>query len=256
MRTSTMNPKSLSNLRGRMLVGQTGDKIGEVTDLYLDEETGHPEWLAVHTGMFGAKRSFVPISEVTERGPDLCVPFTKDKVKDAPTAEADGNLSPDEEERLYRHYGIDVGSGVTQAATAPGNKTVPSAGRDNAMTRSEEEVRIGTERQEAGRARLRKWVETEHVAQTVPVQREEARIVREPMTGQNPDRANPDAAFQEDVQEMTLNEERVTVQKETVPKERVRLEKEIVTEQQPVEVNTRKEHIEVDHDSGGMRRDR
>jgi uncharacterized protein (TIGR02271 family) len=240
-----------------MVMAQSGGKIGKVTDLYLDEETGHPEWLAINTGMFGARQSFVPISEVTERGPELCVPFSIDKVKDAPTVEADGHLSPTEEERLYQHYGIDIGGGVTGTGqAAPAQETAPRAGRDNAMTRSEEEVRVGTQRQEAGRARLRKWVETEHVTQTVPVQREEARVVREPVTEQNIDRATSGPDFRENVHEMTLNEERVTVQKETVPKERVRLEKEVITEQQPVEADIRKEHIDVDQDRGGKRRGR
>ena len=51
---------------------------------------------------------------------------------------------------------------------------------DDAMTRSEEELRVGTQERETGRVRLRKYVVEDEVTQTVPVKREEVRIEREP----------------------------------------------------------------------------
>jgi uncharacterized protein (TIGR02271 family) len=105
---------------------------------------------------------------------------------------------------------------------------------------------VGTQRQESGRVRLRKWIDTEHVSQSVPVQHEEARIVREPITEHDADREASGTDFRDDAHEITLSEERVSVQKEVVPKERVRLEKEVVTEQRPIEADVRKERIEVE----------
>jgi uncharacterized protein (TIGR02271 family) len=91
---------------------------------------------------------------------------------------------------------------------------------------------------------------TENVTQTVPVQREEVRVEREPITDANRGDALDGPAISEEEHEVTLNEERVVVQKEAVPVERVRLEKDTVTEQQQVDEEVRKEQIEVDDETG------
>ena len=61
----------------------------------------------------------------------------------------------------------------------------PGAEPPDAMTRSEEEVVVGTRRRVRGKARLRKYVVTEHVQRTVPVQREEVRVEYEPADGED-----------------------------------------------------------------------
>jgi uncharacterized protein (TIGR02271 family) len=96
---------------------------------------------------------------------------------------------------------------------------------DSAMTRSEEELRVGTTQQEAGRARLRKWVEPEQVSQTVPVQRETVRVEREPITDANRDAALSGPEISEAEHEVTLQEEQAVAETVTVPKERVRWRK-------------------------------
>jgi uncharacterized protein (TIGR02271 family) len=117
---------------------------------------------------------------------------------------------------------------------------------DSAMTRSEEQLHVGTETTQAGRARLRKYVVTENVTQTVPVSREEVRLEREPITDANRDEATSGPEISSDEHEVTLNEERVVVQKETVPVERVRVDKETVTDEQQVSEEVRKEQIELE----------
>lgn len=117
---------------------------------------------------------------------------------------------------------------------------------DDAMTRSEEQLHVGTERREAGRARLRKYVVTENVTQTVPVEREEVRIEREPITDANRSDAYDGPAISEEEHEVTLHEERPVVEKEAVPVERVRLDKETVTDQETVTGEVRKEEIETE----------
>jgi uncharacterized protein (TIGR02271 family) len=120
---------------------------------------------------------------------------------------------------------------------------------DDAMTVSEEQLQVGTERREAGRARLRKYVVTENVTQTVPVQREEVRLEREPITDGNIGDATAGPAISEEEHEVVLHEERPVVQKETVPVERVRLDTDTVTEQETVSDEVRKERVEVDGDN-------
>ena len=116
---------------------------------------------------------------------------------------------------------------------------------DDAMTRSEEELRVGTTQRETGRARLRKYIVTENVTQTVPVQREEVRVEREPITDANRDAATSGADLCEEEHEVVLHAEEVVVDKRAVPKERVRLDKDTVTEQREVSEGVRKEQVEL-----------
>ncbi|WP_461189436.1 DUF2382 domain-containing protein [Arthrobacter sp. Z4-13] len=125
---------------------------------------------------------------------------------------------------------------------------------DDAMTRSEEQLRVGTEREAAGRARLRKYVTTENVTKTVPVQREEVRLEREPITDANRGAALNGPDISEEEHEVILHEERPVVEKETVPVERVRMDKDVVQDDVTVSEEVRKEHIEADGD--GVDRDR
>ena len=112
------------------------------------------------------------------------------------------------------------------------------------MTRSEEELRAGKTQREKGRARLKKYVVTEQVQQTVPVQREEVRLEREPITDANVDRATAGPDISDEEHEVVLHEEDPVVEKRAVPKERVRLSKETVTDDAQVTEQVRKEQIE------------
>ena len=125
---------------------------------------------------------------------------------------------------------------------------------DEAMTRSEERLHVGTESVQAGRARLRKYVVTENVTQTVPVSHEEVRVEREPITDANRDAALDGPAISEEEHEVTLNAERPVTEKEAVPVERVRLGTETVTEQAEVNDQVRKEQIEEPDVDANLRR--
>jgi uncharacterized protein (TIGR02271 family) len=245
--------------RGRTAVGADGSKIGKIEEIYLDQETEQPEWALVHTGMFGSQATFVPIANASTHDDKVRVPFEKAQVKDAPKMDADGELSRQDEAALYSHYGLDYGesrsdSGLPEGttngdATADGTRgvvgdDVSGGASDAAMTRSEEELRVGTAPRETGRARLRKHVVTENVTETVPVQREEVRVEREPITDANRDAATSGAALSEEEHEVVLHEEQVVVDKTAVPKERVRLDTDTVTEQRSVSEQIRKEQID------------
>ncbi|WP_241249823.1 PRC-barrel domain-containing protein [Rhodococcus sp. X156] len=88
-----------------------GHKIGAIGQIYLDNSTGEPAWVTVRTGLFGTRDSFVPLAEASVDGDDLRVPYPKSMVKDAPNVEADGELTPAEEDQLYRYYGVDNATG-------------------------------------------------------------------------------------------------------------------------------------------------
>jgi uncharacterized protein (TIGR02271 family) len=236
--------------RGRDVVDSDGDKIGTLEEVYLDSESGRPEWAAVHTGFLGMKQSFVPLVEAEPARGNVVVPYSKDQVKDAPSVDPDGELSADEEERLYTHYGVAYSPLVRESgsATEPVGRDTSGPTTDDAMTRSEEELRVGTAQRERGRARLRKYIVTEEVQQTVPVQREEVRIEREPITDANADKALSGPEISDEEHEVVLHEEEVVVEKRAVPKERVRMTKDTVTDEETVSEEVRKEQIEAEGD--------
>ena len=237
-----MNTTELTACIGQKAVGSDGKKIGEVVDVYADDVTGEPEWLAVKTGWFGSNVSFVPIAGSSAAGGGLRIGWDAERVKSAPNVSADGALSPEEEQRLYAHYGMgELGADVRGEADVATTGTT-----DDAMTRSEEELRLGKERWESGRARLRKWVETERVATTVPVERETVRVEREPITDANIDDALTGPEISEATHEVVLHEEHAVAETEVVPKERIRMEKQTVLEEEAVEADLRKERIEVE----------
>jgi uncharacterized protein (TIGR02271 family) len=259
--------ETLDRVIGQDVYDQSGEKIGSASEVYLDDETGQPEWATVRTGLFGTKESFVPIRNADLTSDGLRVAVSKEQVKDAPKIDTDGHLSPQEEEELYRYYGMGTGTaGFTETTTTTGTAGyVDTDARgtvghdtsgpttDNAMTRSEERMTVGTTSQEVGRARLRKYVVAENVTETVPVTREEVRVEREPITEANIGNAMDGPAISEEEHEVTLHAEQPVVAKEAVPVERVRLDKDTVTEQTQVSENLRKEEIEVDGDTATTR---
>jgi uncharacterized protein (TIGR02271 family) len=238
------------------VVGPSGEKIGGIGTIYLDDVTGEPEWVTVRTGLFGASESFVPLSGARIAGNDIYVGYEKETVKNAPRVEANGNLSPEEEQQLYLHYGLSgtqstgYQAGEVESDTGGTTEGYDTSGptTDDAMTRSEERLNVGTRSQEAGRARLRKYVVTENVTQTIPVSREEVRLEREPITDANVGAAVSGPEISEEEHEVILREERPVVEKEAVPVERLRLDTETVTEQETVSEDVRKEQIEADLD--------
>lgn len=241
-----------------------GDKIGKVGQVYVDPDDGHAVWASVNTGLFGTSESFVPLENAILDGDSLRVPYDKAFVKDAPRIDVDGELSTNDQESLYQYYGMSSGStggaGYTGTDTADytdtdRRDTVGGPGRDtsgpntdDAMTRSEQQLNVGTQKVQTGKARLRKYVVTEQQNVTVPVQREEVRLEREPITDANIGDAMSGPELSEEEHEVTLTEERVVVNKETVPVERVRLDKDVVTEQQTVTEDVAREEIEIEGD--------
>jgi uncharacterized protein (TIGR02271 family) len=253
-----MDRNDVTTLSGATVRTEGGDKIGRVGQVYLDDDTGQPEWVTVRTGLFGTKESFVPLAAARFDGAELVVDATKDQVTGAPRVDEAGHLSEQQEAEIYRYYGISGTKSHDSRQTRTGSRDRgrDTSGRttDTAMTRSEEQLRAGTERVEAGRARLRKYVvtDTEHVQ--VPVSREEVRVEREPITDANRDAAYSGPAISEEEHEVTLRAERPVVQTEAVPVERVRLGKEKVTDTESVSGEVRKEKVEVDEPARGRRK--
>lgn len=272
--------------------GSDGDKIGKVEQVFLDDNSGEPTFLTVNTGLFGAKENFVPVKGARQDGDRVVLPYTKDVIKDAPKVDADQHLSPAEEEELYRYYELNYNDDRTAgtdrdrttaaagtagvAGTAAADRGVAdrdvadrdrdavnqdrrdvaaTAGDEASVVRHEERVNVGTQEREAGHARLRKYVVTDHETVDVPVEREEVTVERTPINDTNA-RVDNGTIGEEEV-DVTLHEERPVVQKEAVAVEEVGLNKQTVQETQRVEADVRKEQVDVetDVDRGDLGRD-
>jgi stress response protein YsnF len=240
--TITMN--ELMEARGADVYSSDGDKIGSVEEIFVDEETNEPEWIGLGTGFFGTKRVLVPVVGAERQGDGFSVPYTKDQVKGAPDIDAD-EISQSTESELYSYYGLPYSerrsdTGLPEGAPAPTGGTATGEGD---IVRTEEELRVGKRETEAGRARLRKWVETEPVEADVELRRETARVTREPI-----DQPVSGAEIGEQEVDVTLRSEEPVVGKETVAKERIGLEKDVETEHETVSGEVRKERVEVEGD--------
>ncbi|WP_405774069.1 PRC and DUF2382 domain-containing protein [Streptomyces sp. NBC_00859] len=304
--------RSPDELTGLMVYDITGDKIGGVEQVYLDDQSGRPEWATVKTGLFGTKETFIPLEGARREENALHIPHAKELVKDAPRLDADQHLDLAQEQELYQHYGLThpgqsagapAAAGAAGAASrkaagplhgeaadtagtrgktkAAGGTTPGMGGRDvhggmhggldapstgttagaqgvpagmgsragmnenEELIRSEEQLRVGTEEHESGRARLRKVVVTENVTTTVPVSHEEVHVVREPIKEGDRSTAGRERIGEAE-SEVILHAEQPVVSKESVAVERVRMETEKVTEQKEVSAEVRKEQIQYD----------
>jgi stress response protein YsnF len=272
-----LSEREVSAAVGGTAYGADGDKLGTVEAFFVDDRTGAPSWVAVASGLLGTRHSIVPAVGATYADGALRVPVTADAVKSAPSM-AEDHLDPADEEALRRHYGLTSG-GVQPGSVAPVEtgprhaapvetarvekppvETVPvepaaaaePVASDGAMTRSEEQLRVGTERVATTRARLVKYVVTEDVQITVPIRREEIRIEQVPLDEPIGDRqgetlvpasGTPSGGLPD---EIILHTERPVVTVEVVPVERVRLRTDLVEGQETVTGQVQREQIAVD----------
>ena len=246
---------------GATAYDRDGDKIGKIGEVYYDDDTDQPKWITVNTGLFGTNESFVPRagrrSSTATGSPSPTTRRRSRTLRTSPrtatcrrrrsssstattaSTTAPGRATtdrPGDRAPRRRHATADATrDGDRPRRTDRDDRAATSAegravGRDtsgpttdDAMTRSEEQLRVGTETREAGRARLRKHVVTEHQQVTVPVSHEEVTLEREPITDANRGAAYDGPAISEEEHEVTLHAERPVVDTEAVAVERVRL---------------------------------
>lgn len=240
--------------RGKQLHGADGEELGTVDAVYVDDAETQATFAAVHIRDSDGRTSLVPLDEAELDGDAVVVPYDGELVGSAPQVDPGGGLSPEQEDELYAHYGLEL---VDDDDPQPhddvdAESVAPAAGSADdviELTRSEERLRVATEAVPAGRVRLRKQVVTEMETVQVPVRKERLVLEREPIaSGDGTAAPAGDDAFSEDVHEIVLNEERVVVTTQTVPVERVRVGKEVVTEDVTVAEELRKEKVVTDQD--------
>jgi stress response protein YsnF len=243
-----LSEREASAAIGNAAFGVNGDTLGTVEFFFFDDRTGAPSWVAISTGLVGTLHSVVPADGATFEDGRLSLPVTSGQVRGAPQITAD-HLSPEDEAVLRRHYRADGGVNEEQANAVHVD--------DGSMTRSEEQLRVDTERVATTRARLVKYVVTEEVQITVPIRREEIRVEEIPVDAPDPgpgeslldddelpDRGTGSGSGLPD--EIILHTERPVVTVEVVPTERVRLRTELVEGQETVTGQVQREQVVVD----------
>ncbi|MCP3786838.1 YsnF/AvaK domain-containing protein [Micromonospora sp. A3M-1-15] len=231
-----LTEQQVRSLYGQDVQDRSGAKIGSVGQVWADP-SGEATWVSVKTGVMGHHESMAPLQAARmEPGGRLQVPYDKATVRSAPSVETgtDQPLGTDQLSQLYRHYQLGE-----QAGPAP--QRMPGAPE---VVRSEERLRVGTQSEPAGAARLNKRVVTENVQTSVPVEHDEVTVVHEPIS--EADRDAVRAGIGEEQREMELRAEHPVVAKDQVPVERVRLAKDEVVEEQPVNAQVRRELVDAD----------
>ena len=230
--------------RGRTVVDRQGEKIGKFDEIYLDEETSKPEWAAVTTGLFGRKQTFVPLSEAQLAGDNVQVPFDQELVKDAPSVDPEDQLSQEEEERLYRHYGLsysrsDSGTvlpeGAASGKSAEGTAAAPEAGRAGSAPR---DAGDGQTEPSAGGA-----TDPDRPAQTA-AETQDAGETQTP--GET--RAARETQAAGDTQSADEQAGGLRVGTTIRPRERVRLKKYVVTEEVTTKVPVSREEVRLERE--------
>src|SRR5829696_7265251 len=265
---------------GYEVYDRNGEKIGKVDDLFVDE-SDQPEYLGVKMGFLGLEgTSLIPweLTRVNEDGHRVEVSVDKAQVKEGPSFNDDRDITPDYEERVYSHYGLQraqtngdrggygeyygdepghVGPGMWEGDTETGefrghsedDEGVNQSGTDDLededklrVQRTEEELKAGTREREAGALNVRKRVRTDREQISVPTRHEEVSVERVPVEG----REVSEAEIGEDEVSMPVVEEEVVVEKHPVIKEELRIRKDVVEDEEVVEEDVRKEEVDVE----------
>lgn len=262
-----MDDAAIARMTGATVFDNSGDKIGKIGAIFLDDDSGQPSFATVSTGLFGMSESFVPLQGAGVTDDGVQVTYTKDQVKDAPRIDAGGHLSPEEEDRLFEHYGlagrssrVDHTDTDTQSDRVGGDEAAVAdrgrsdRGRDDraetteTVTAHEERLNVDTRTEETGRVRLRKYVTTETENVEVPVSKEKLVVEREDAGGVVRKGGLDEVSSGEHEEEIVLREERPVVEKETVEREKLRVGKETITDTETVSEEVRTEHVDVEGD--------
>ena len=276
---------------GYEVYDRNDEKIGKVDDLFINE-SDQPEYIGVKMGFLGLEgTSLIPweLTRVNEEGHRIEVSVDKAQVKEGPSFNDDRDITPDYEERVYSHYGLQraqtngarggygayygdeetgkVGPGMREGDTETGefrghsedDEGVNQSGTSDLededelrVQRTEEELKAGTREREAGALNVRKRVRTEREQVNVPTRHEEVSVERVPVN----DRGASEAEIGEDEVVMPVTEEEVVTEKRPVVKEELRIRKDVVQGEEIVEEDVRKEEVDVDDQTTPRRQNR
>lgn len=102
--------EDVSSLPGKKISDQAESPLGEIKEIYATE-AGYPMWVAVElsTGIGDKRIAFIPLARIKDENGELRVPYSKQRIGDAPEVEGDDGISEECDRKLRDYYGIDVG---------------------------------------------------------------------------------------------------------------------------------------------------
>lgn len=106
MFASNPSQQNLRQLYDADVIDETGDKVGGVGQVYLDDVTGNPTWVTVRSGLLGSTETFAPLDGATMVDGNIQVAYRKDFIAEAPGIDAEHSLTPEMEGQLYSYYDI------------------------------------------------------------------------------------------------------------------------------------------------------
>ncbi|RIX30782.1 DUF2382 domain-containing protein [Amnibacterium setariae] len=240
-----------ASLAGLEVVDRRGERLGRVRQVYRDGD--RLGWVGVRGNLFGTEEVLVPLDGAVLEDDVVAVTVPRSRFAAAPRRRPDARLADGERAEVRAFWSEPVAE--AEAAATPAEAAAGGSGPDapaeeaGVMTASEERLRVETERVPRTRVRLQKVVVTEQRTLTVPVRREEYRLIREPIEGAAPVEG---AVIGPEEQEVVLYEERVVVTTEVVPVERIRLVKEEVVDRREVTGEVRRERIDLVSEAGAV----
>jgi hypothetical protein len=136
--------------RGRTVVDQSGQKVGILDEIYLNEGTNEPTWAAVKTGPLRLRRRVVPVANAHSDGASVFVPFTKEQVRSAPAIDSEGWVPERDQTAILRHYG--VGSEQSRQGTERRREGTPTGAAPEATEEAQAAEEAQPTREEASEA--------------------------------------------------------------------------------------------------------
>lgn len=224
--------KNIKDLFNATAYDKNGEKLGDVNEVFVDDQSGQPTFVEVNHGLFGMNSSLVPLRGHDFSGDDLKLGFSKDRIKDAPDFDSDKPLTPEAQSDIFKHYGLDNARDVTdyKDSNLDSKRDVQAgADKDHNLTAGAGAAGAGV----AGAHADEKKADT-HTTDAAATERK-AGVADDAAAA----RTNNDG-------ELIRSEEQLNVNKERVATGEARLRKYVVTDTESVEVPVEREEVRLE----------
>ena len=231
--------KNIKDLFNATAYDKNGEKLGDVNEVFVDDQSGQPTFVEVNHGLFGMNSSLVPLRGHDFSGDDLKLGFSKDRIKDAPDFDSDKPLTPEAQSDIFKHYGLDNARDVTDYKDSNlDSKRDVQAGADK-----EHNLTAGAGAAGAGAGAAGAGVAGAHADEKKADTHTTDAAATERKAGVADDAA---AARTNNDGELIRSEEQLNVNKERVATGEARLRKYVVTDTESVEVPVEREEVRVE----------
>lgn len=231
--------KNIKDLFNATAYDKNGEKLGDVNEVFVDDQSGQPTFVEVNHGLFGMNSSLVPLRGHDFSGDDLKLGFSKDRIKDAPDFDSDKPLTPEAQSDIFKHYGLDNAHDVTDYKDSNlDSKRDAQAGADK-----DHNLTAGAGAAGAGAGVAGAGAAGAHADEKKAATHTTDAAATERKAGAADNAA---AARTNNDGELIRSEEQLNVNKERVATGEARLRKYVVTDTETVEVPVEREEVSVE----------